>query len=123
MLRKKTCKYIFDRVYWHLLCLLPFIAYIVSLLSYHLSEVTVLPTFIDFVNDQSLFVLTDSIIYDTFVQLFGSSGVLPLFDDYSPVLWYASYVVVITLVRMCVDFLLFLPDIVHKFKERMVRCE
>lgn len=122
-MKKRVAKYVFDRVYWHLLCLLPIIAYVISLLAFQLSEVQTLPTFMEFVDGQSIAIITDSFVYDTFMQLFGTNGILPLFDDYSPVLWYASYVVVITLVRMCVDFLIFLPDLVHKFKERLVRHE
>lgn len=65
-------------------------------------------------NSIGLNVLTDNIVLTTLYDLFGAGGVLPLFSS-PDMLIYFAYFVSVYLMHLCVDFILFIPRLCHKW--------
>ena len=102
-MRKKTIKCLCDDIFWHLIYLLPLI--LIALVFVQSGS---------FVNLSTAFatlgldVISTNPIYSTLTSIFGSTGVVPLFNS-TPILEYLSYFVSVYLLHMAVDFLLFIP--------------
>jgi len=61
-------------------------------------------------------ILTNGIIYNSLNDLFGVGGILPLFSaDNSLALLYSTWFVSVFIVHLCVDFILFIPRLAHKY--------
>lgn len=99
-----------DSLFWMLIMLVPLIAFIVFKQ--------------DFSANLQMFGINDSnIIYNTLDDLFGSSGIFPLFSANSPYLLYFTYLIVIELMHLFVDFLVFIPRLAHKWFDSFTRTE
>ncbi|MBQ4541306.1 MAG: hypothetical protein IJA23_00480, partial [Clostridia bacterium] len=59
-------------------------------------------------------VLTDNIVLTTLTSLFGFGGVLPLFLT-NDILIYFTYFISVYIIHLCVDFVLFIPRLSHKW--------
>ena len=122
-MRKRTMSAIADHLYWLLVALLPLVCYLIQFLSYELTSVTdSLPTFLSFM--QSFGISTDSVIYSVLDDLFGASGILPMFSAGSnAVLLYLAYFVMVQIIHLAVDFLVFIPRLSHKWMEKLTCTE
>lgn len=122
-MRKRTMSAIADHLYWLFVALLPLVCYLIQFLSYELTSVTdSLPTFLSFM--QSFGISTDSVIYSVLDDLFGASGILPMFSAGSnAVLLYLSYFVMVQIIHLAVDFLVFIPRLSHKWMEKLTCTE
>lgn len=102
-MRKRTIKCLCDSIFWHLIYLLPLI--LIALVFVQSGT---------FVNLSSAFqtlglnVITTNPIYTALVDLFGSTGVIPLFEG-TAIIEFLSYFVSVYLLHMSIDFLLFIP--------------
>lgn len=108
-MRKKTINHLFDNAMWYIVYLLPLILFIgVSV------RTGVFSSLADAFSLVGLNVLQDSLIYTTLSSIFGVGGILPLFAS-TDILLYFTYFVSVYLIHLCVDFLLFIPRLSHKW--------
>lgn len=70
--------------------------------------------FKDFVNSMGFEFATDNIIVNSLSDIFGSGGIMPMFDNDTPFIIFAWFIGVY-LLHLLVDFLLFIPRIAHKW--------
>ena len=136
-MRKKTLKFTVEKIFWYLLLLLPIISYLIWLCAMSgamnltslqdmdgiiiLQSLKDLSMFSSFCDAQGILFDSSNVIFTTFVSLFGSSGVFPVFDTAgNAVVWYMTYIVHMYIFRIIVEVLSFLPELCHKFKERML---
>lgn len=121
-MRKRTISNIADHVFWLLIALLPLVIYGFTCLSYELTSASdTLPSLMDFLVD---FGISDtSITYTVLDDIFGSTGILPLFNPGSVVLLFLSYFTTVEIVHLAVDFLLFIPRLSHKWMEKITCTE
>lgn len=121
-MRKKTISNLADHIFWLLVALLPLIIYGFTALSYELTSASeTLPSLMDYLNDFGI--STSAITYTALNDIFGATGILPLFNTDSVVLLYLSYFVTAEIVHLAVDFLLFIPRLSHKWMEKITCTE
>ena len=78
----------------------------------------------DFSTNLQMFGINDTnIIYSTLDEMFGQSGIFPLFNTGSPYLLYFTYLIVIELIHLFVDFIVFIPRLAHKWFDAFTRTE
>ena len=116
-MRKRNFSFAVDLIIWAIITMLPIIFYLFSFTAYDLSTVSSLPTFADFLSS-NFSVITDSVIYTGLVDLFGSTGILPLIDS-NAVFMYFSWFIITEIVHLAVDFLVFIPRLAHKFMHKL----
>ena len=122
-MRKRTIANLVDSVFWFLVSILPLALYLITCLSYKLQSATdSLTAFLPFMKNLGL--MDSGIIYNSLSDLFGSSGILPLFSaDNNAILLFLSYFVSVQIVHLAVDFLLFIPRIGHKYMNNFTQNE
>ena len=135
-MRKRTCKNIFDNIMWYTIYLLPIILTILFTAgafqgdwfpfwyeadgdNANLPFFEVLKNFIEFGIDLD----TYNIVTITFNNLFGSDGLIPVFEYNGAIILYMSYFVWVYLFHLMVDFLLFIPRLAHKWIDSFTRSE
>ena len=107
MNRKINVLDVLDNLFWYAIYSLPIIFYVVYLFGVDVDPVSV----INFFNEN--FGSISNIVSDSFNQIFGTSGVLPLFSSDSFVLEFLTYFISCVIIHLAVDFLLFIPRIAH----------
>ena len=122
-MRKRTIANLVDSAFWFLVSILPLALYLITCLSYKLQSSTdSLTAFLPFMKNLGL--MDSGIIYNSLSDLFGSSGILPLFSaDNNAILLFLSYFVSVQIVHLAVDFLLFIPRIGHKYMNTFTQNE
>ena len=122
-MRKRTIANLVDSAFWFLVSILPLALYLITCLSYKLQSSTdTLTAFLPFMKNLGL--MDSGIIYNSLSDLFGSSGILPLFSvDNNAILVFLSYFVSVEIVHLAVDFLLFIPRIGHKYMNTFTQNE
>lgn len=105
-MRKKTILILVDRLFWALILLLPLIILVVGDIHH---ELTLMSIFTD------LGINTNNFIYTALNDMFGSSGVLPLFTSNSSLMIYFTYIVIVELLHLFIDFIIFIPRLSHKW--------
>ena len=125
MKKKKILLTLIDKVFWLLIMLIPVIAYLVMPLGFSIgggSEgVTDLPTFAEALTQFGL--NENNVIYGALNDLFGASGLLPMFANNSALLLYFTYLVIVELVHLFIDFIVFIPRLAHKFLNVLCQSE
>lgn len=116
-MRKKTVKTIADTAFWYLLYFLPVLAFLLYIMAMP-SLGTNLVGFGDFLTALGFEFLTDNVIISTLADLFGASGIFPVFANNDVFIMFAWYVSVY-LCHLCVDLLLCLPRIAHKWLNKL----
>ena len=122
-MRKRTIANLVDSAFWFLVSILPLALYLITCLSYKLQSATdSLTAFLPFM--KSLGLVDSGLIYSSLSDLFGSSGILPLFSaDNNAILLFLSYFVSVQIVHLAVDFLLFIPRLAHKYMNTLTQNE
>ena len=122
-MRKRTIANLVDSAFWFLVSILPLALYLITCLSYKLQSSTdTLTAFLPFMKNLGL--MDSGIIYNSLSDLFGSSGILPLFSaDNNAILVFLSYFVSVEIVHLAVDFLLFIPRLGHKYMNTFTQNE
>lgn len=106
-MRKRNLTCIFDNIFWYLLYALPVIFYLFALMSRNYTPVA-FDVFFDFIGVD----VHTTLIYGTLLDLFGTSGTFPLFDDptiFTVLTWFVN----VFLIHIAVDVLLFIPRWCH----------
>lgn len=114
-MRKRNVSYFADLILWTIIYLLPILCFAFQFFSYDLTAISNF-SFSTFIQD-NFNILESNVIYTSLVDLFGSTGELPLFDTQSAnsVLLYFTYFIICNIAHLAVDFLLFIPRLAHKF--------
>lgn len=112
-MRKRTIKCICDNFMWYLIYLLPLLCFGILLFK---GETTI--SLLDAFNSLGLGVLPTSDVYVSINSIFGVGGLVPLFASTDLILYF-SYFVCVYVVHLCVDFLLFIPRLAHKWLSKM----
>lgn len=113
-MRRKTLVNIADELFWLVVALLPVLFYIGQFLIYKFDNLaSEIPSFYSYL--ASFGILTDSVVYTTLADIFGTNGVLPLFAVDSPVLLFLSYFIIVMIVHVAVDVLVWIPRLSHKW--------
>lgn len=122
-MRKRTIANLVDSAFWFLVSILPLALYLITCFSYKLQSATdSLTAFLPFMKNLGL--MDSGIIYNSLSDLFGSSGILPLFSaDNNAILLFLSYFVSVQIVHLAVDFLLFIPRLAHKYMNTFTQNE
>ena len=111
-MRKKTIEYFFDNIMWYLIYMLP-----LFILLFFVVRSGELITFSALFDSLGLSFLNDNLILITLTDMFGSGGILPLFQS-NDILIYMSYFVCVFIIHLFVDFLVFIPRLAHKWLNR-----
>lgn len=113
-MKKKTISYVADTVFWYLLYFFPVIAYLLFLIAEPSSGTAVINLY-EFFNSLGInFLGTGNVFLSALNQMFGVTGILPLFNSELPFyffVWFASTY----LIHLVIDFLLFIPRLAHKW--------
>ena len=112
-MRKKTVNHLADTIFWYLLYFFPVIAYLFFILSEPSSGTAVI-SLTSFFNSIGISFFTDNVILTCLSDLFGSTGILPLFAD-SAALYFFAWFASCMLIHLAVDFILFIPRLGHKW--------
>lgn len=113
-MRKSKILFICDTVFWYIVYFLPVIMYGIYLI--HASESgTVLNIDTFFSTVLSTSIITTNPVYQVLISLFGVDGILPIFTTNAFILVILSYFASMVIIHLCVDFLLFIPRLCHKW--------
>lgn len=132
-MRKRNVSHIADTVFWYAVYMFPLIISVV--LSFGALSGWTFNDWIDIYNAWGLgdFDITnvlngvlyqlgflgDGIIFNTLRDIFGYDGILPLvFNNGDTFFAYFSYFITCYLIHLCVDFILFIPRIAHKWLKK-----
>lgn len=108
-MRRRNFSHALDSIFWYIIYALPFLWYGLSFLSATYTPVG-LGDFFNFVG----FDISSSITFTTLAEIFGASGILPLFDNPVVIQIFAWFINCL-IIHLAVDFLLFIPRLAHKF--------
>lgn len=116
-MRNRNCTHFFNTLFWFLLYSLPVLLFL-GFVVFSRQPLLSLTSFFEVTQLAS----SSSLVYTTLVDLFGSAGVLPLFDN--PVVfqlfsWFAS----VTIIRLAVTFILFIPRLASKWLDKFTQSE
>lgn len=122
-MRKRTIANLVDSFFWLLVAILPIVLYLITCFSYKLTNATEsVVAFLPFM--KSIGLVDSGLIYKSLSDLFGSSGILPLFSaENNAILVFLSYFVSVEIVHLAVDFLLFIPRLAHKYMNTFTQNE
>lgn len=114
-MRKKTIKFISDKLLWLLAMLIPLIYCLVVNIHYTETHtpISILEIFTN--AEYGFAIANNNLILTTINDLFGSAGVLPLWTADSFVPYFITYLSIIVLVQLAYDVLMFVPKIAHKW--------
>lgn len=110
-MRKRTIAYGLDKLMWYIIYLFPVLLVLFSCINTPLVDILTAMSDSHFVVD-----LATTDIYGSLVSIFGSSGLVPLLSGTTEqyVLSYCTYLVIMIIIHLSVDFLAFIPRFAHK---------
>lgn len=111
-MRKRNFAFVIDSIFWFLVSAMPIVLYGLSFLSRNYTPVA-LDNFFTFIGAEQ----DTTVVYGVLLDIFGTSGVLPLFDS-PEIFTILSYFVNVQIIHLAVDFLLFIPRLAHDFLKR-----
>ena len=120
-MRKRSVNHIADTIFWYAVYMLPLILTIIQSIAIFGGA--------GYVGWQQLFNdnltalgCSSGLIVDTLRAIFGTSGVMPLFNV-DTLFMFGQWFVGSLLLHLCVDFILFIPRIAHKWLDDFVKKE
>ena len=112
-MREKTQKNLFDNIMWYLIYLLPIVIWLA--VSFRTGNLVSLSSAMSTMGFE---VLQTNQILTSLVDLFSIGGILPLFVS-SDIILYMTYFISVFLIHLCVDFILFIPRLAHKWLNKL----
>lgn len=103
-MRKRNISFLFDHVMWYIVYLLP----LLIMLIFNVGSIA------DTFTHIGINLAQNNPIYVAILDIFGANGVVPLFMDDGAIM-YVAYFATCVIVHLCVDFLLFIPRLAHKW--------
>lgn len=110
-MRKRNLMCLFDTIFWYIIYALPFLSWLLMLWG---GGVNAPPAFSSWIDDMD--VTFSSFIFINLKSVFGSSGILPLFDD--SILYCFNWFISCVIIHIMVDVLLFIPRLSHNWLEK-----
>lgn len=112
----KKCSFtdILDDLFWYIVYLLPIIGYLIYAFRNPNNADNMLEYF------ELNFSLVPNIIESTLQDIFGTSGIFPLFENNGFIISFLAYFVGCVIIHLAVDFLLFIPRLSHKWMSKFV---
>lgn len=135
-MRKRSVNHIADTIFWYVVYMLPLILTIIQSIGIFggmtfdgwltISDAYNMLDF-DFMtlltcNLEALGVDFNGVVSTTLESLFGDGGILPMVTD-ATIFGFGEWFVCTLLVHLCVDFVLFIPRIAHKWLDDFVKKE
>lgn len=121
-MRKRNFAFCLDNLFWWIVYLLPVFAWLIYLSSLQYQGASVL-SFGDFMCSNLFWPVENNIFLTTIQSIFGSDGILPLFDygmlELDGVLYYLSYFVTVYFVHLCIDVIMLLPRLVMRAMDKL----
>ena len=122
-MRKRTIKFISDKLLWLTAMLIPLIYCLVVNLHYTETH-TPISLLQIFTNAEYGFAIAnDNLILTTLNGLFGASGTLPLWTVDSYVPYFVTYLAIVVIVQLAYDVLIFVPKLAHKWIHTLTQDE
>lgn len=133
-MRKKTIRNVADTVFWYSLYMLPLIIVFVSMFQILGNEVYLTEYFAISGNETDLIFNVFAYSCEPLREWFSSIGMFDRIMDfyidiglasgtslYWFVIWYVFYFVIVYIIHVCIDFLLFIPRLAHKWMNAFTR--
>lgn len=122
-MRKRTIKFISDKLLWLTAMLIPLIYCLVVNLHYTETHtpISLLEIFTN--ADYGFAIANDNLILTTINGLFGATGTLPLWGVNSYVPYFITYLAVVVIVQLAYDVLIFVPKLAHKWIHTLTQDE
>ena len=117
-MRKRNVNHFFDELFWYIVYLFPVIAFLFCIPNFG-TETNALITFEYFFESIGLGFVTDNLIISVLRDIFGINGIMPIFST-DAVFIMVSWFITTFLVHLCVDFILFIPRLTHKWLGKCV---
>ena len=133
-MRKRNIKKLADTIFWYVVYLLPIILTVIQSIGifgnfnfdnweYIYASTSVSDYDCMYLLEHNLIALgsaSGGMIYDTFTAIFGNGGILPII--YQPAIFgFSQWVVATMLIHLCVDFILFIPRLAHKWMDTLTK--
>ena len=133
-MRKRNIKKIADTIFWYVVYLLPIILTVIQSIGifgnftfdnweYINNNTSASDYGFLYLLDQNLNVLgcaNGGLIYDVLTGIFGEFGIMPMIYQQA-IFAFAQWFVVTMLIHLCVDFILFIPRIAHKWMDTLTK--
>ena len=110
-MRKRNVSYLFDKVFWYLVYMLPLVVWLIILVRNNFNATYTLSYVFDTLG---LGIVNDNVILTNLTAIFGTGGVFPIFANTS-ILVYCTWFIGTLILHLAVDFLLFIPRLCHKW--------
>ena len=105
-MRKKTIKCLSDEMFWFLIYALPLL--VLAFMSFKFGAMTSIS---DVMSNIGLDVISNNFVFTSLSEIFGSSGIVPMFS--ADIIHFMSYLVCVWILHIAVDVLLWLPRWFH----------
>lgn len=109
IMRKRSINNLFENILWYSVYLLPIIMFFV--ITIVMKKPCVFSEIFDFIG---LNIASDSVVYTALVSIFGVDGIFPMFVS-SDIFIYSTYLIYVFIVRLLIEFLLFIPKLSQKW--------
>lgn len=118
-MRKKTVTHSVKTIFWWIIYCLPLITFLFSLWGNARNGIEIV-SFGDII--ANYYDIAQGIIAEPLNNIFGSSGILPLFNDFA-IFAFMEWFIGAYILHLAVDFILFIPRLCHKFMNKFTRSE
>lgn len=106
---KHLCKkHNLNKIFWQIIYMLPLITYSIALINNSNAELM-----------QGYGILTNNIIFETIINIFGSNGYLQLFANDSKIILFITYFIAMEIIHIITDILIFLPRVAQSFCDKI----
>lgn len=114
--------YRLDKVFWLLILLFPIVSWCLYLFSFngYGDATSSLVSFWTWLNNQILGSgVSNNVIYVTLNNIFGPSGIFPSFGP--ALLLFMTYAINVEIIHVCIDVVIFIPRLAHKWISKAVQ--
>lgn len=118
-MRKRNLKFVFDKILWLALYLLPFLIVLYNTRVNGLLDYSMFDVFQSGVG----FDMTHGLIVDMINTMFGVDGYIPLIEGTNCLPYYIQWLCTIGLVQVVYDVIMFIPKLAHKYMHIMTQDE
>lgn len=118
---KNRFGYKLDKIFWFFFTLFPLFCYLLFGIK-SFGEGSTVPTMVSFFqNTLGFFFSVDNIIMQTFMRIFGTGGIFPLFQSSNIILYCVVYFVNVEVLHVMFDVMVFIPRLAHKWISKAVQ--
>lgn len=123
-MRKERQTKLFDNIMWYIIYLLPILLTFSLMLfnsKVHFADNSFTFDFLSTLESNlTLLTSNNNIVYTTLNDIFGTTGIMPLFNN-TVLILYFTYFVNCTIIHVVIDILAFIPRIAEKLIDKVVK--